>query len=204
LLAARGAEAAGRRPGAGAAGERSGELGRTEPLRPLPPSPFPAEIVVERVAMLEQAVLARLHDPAAHVGSRPRDPSTRVDVLASRILLHPADLERSLRFYGETLGLAVFREWGAGAHRGVVFFVGAGLLEVSGSSGEPPSGAVRLLLQVRDVQREWRRLAAAGVAIEEEPTGKPWGLIEMVARDPDGLAIVIVEVPPQHPQRRAA
>ena len=102
------------------------------------------------------------------------------------------------------LGLAVFREWGTGAHRGVVFFLGAGLLEVSGSSGEPPSGAVRLLLQVRDVQRERRRLAGAGVAIEEEPTGKPWGLIEMVARDPDGLAIVIVEVPPHHPQRRAA
>jgi len=61
-----------------------------------------------------------------------------------------------------------------------------------------------VLLQVRDVEREWRRLAAAGVAIEEQPTAKPWGLIEMVARDPDGLAIVIVEVPPQHPQRRAA
>ena len=96
-----------------------------------------------------------------------------MDVLASRILLHPTDLERSLRFYGETLGLAVFREWGVGAHRGVVFFLGAGLLEVSGSSGEPPSGAVRVLLQVRDVQREWRRLAAAGVAIEEQPTPSP-------------------------------
>jgi catechol 2,3-dioxygenase-like lactoylglutathione lyase family enzyme len=128
-----------------------------------------------------------------------------VDVLASRILLRPGDLERSLRFYGETLGLAVFREWGSGAHRGVVFFLGAGLLEVSGaSSSAPPSDAVRLLLQVRDVRREWRRLAAAGVAIEEEPTRKPWGLVEMVARDPDGLAIVIVEVPPDHPQRRAA
>jgi uncharacterized glyoxalase superfamily protein PhnB len=85
-----------------------------------------------------------------------------------------------------------------------VFFLGAGLLEVSGSSGVPPSGAARLLLQVRDVRREWRRLAAAGAAIEEEPTGKPWGLVEMLVRDPDGLAIVIVEVPPHHPQRRAA
>jgi catechol 2,3-dioxygenase-like lactoylglutathione lyase family enzyme len=127
-----------------------------------------------------------------------------VDVLASRILLHPCDLERSLRFYDETLGLAVFREWGSGPDRGVVFFLGAGLLEVSGYSSEPPSGAARLLLQVRDVQQEWRRLAAAGVVIEEEPNRKPWGLIEMVARDPDGLAIVIVEVPPGHPQRYAA
>ena len=127
-----------------------------------------------------------------------------MDVLASRILLHPGDLRRSLRFYGETLGLAVFREWGSGSDRGAVFFLGAGLLEVSGASSEPPSGAVRLLLQVRDVRQAWRRLAAADVVIEEEPERKPWGLIEMVARDPDGLAIVIVEVPPQHPQRRAA
>jgi catechol 2,3-dioxygenase-like lactoylglutathione lyase family enzyme len=126
-----------------------------------------------------------------------------VDVLASRILLHPRDVERSLHFYGETLGLAVFREWGRGSDRGIVFFLGAGLLEVSGSAREPPSDSVRLLLQVRDVQREWRELVAAGVVIEDEPKRKPWGLIEMVARDPDGLAIVIVQVPPDHPQRRA-
>ena len=126
-----------------------------------------------------------------------------MDVLASRILLHPTDPERSHRFYGETLGLAVYREWGAGPHRGVVYFIGAGLLEVSGSSREPPSDRVRVLLQVRDVAAERRRLAAAGVAIEEEPERKPWGLIEMTIRDPDALAIVIVEIPPDHPQRRA-
>ena len=126
-----------------------------------------------------------------------------MDVLASRFLLQPGDLDASLHFYGETLGLAVFREWGRGARRGVVFFLGAGLLEVSGSSRERPTDAVRLLLQVRDVQHECRRLAAAGVPIEEEPERKPWGLVEMVARDPDGLAIVLVQVPPDHPQRRA-
>jgi catechol 2,3-dioxygenase-like lactoylglutathione lyase family enzyme len=127
-----------------------------------------------------------------------------VDVLASRILLRPSDLERSLRFYGDALGLAVFREWGEGTSRGVVFFLGAGLLEVSGSSTEPPSRAVRLLLQVRDVEREHRRLAAAGVPIERAPERMPWGLVEMTIRDPDGLGVVIVEVPPDHPQRRAA
>jgi catechol 2,3-dioxygenase-like lactoylglutathione lyase family enzyme len=151
-----------------------------------------------------RTLASRRRAELAQIGSWPPRSSTRVDVLASRLLLHPGDLERSLRFYGETLGLAVFREWGSGSDRGVVFFLGAGLLEVSGSSSEPPSGAVRLLLQVRDVQQERRRLAAAGVVIEDEPKRKPWGLIEMVARDPDELAIVIVEVPPGHPQRRAA
>ena len=41
-----------------------------------------------------------------------------------------------------------------------------------------------------------------GVPIEQEPELKPWGLFEMVARDPDGLALVFVEVPAAHPLRR--
>ncbi len=35
-----------------------------------------------------------------------------VDVLSSRILLRPADLGRSLRFYRDVLGLAIYRESG--------------------------------------------------------------------------------------------
>ena len=126
-----------------------------------------------------------------------------MEILASRMLLRPRDLERSVRFYEETLGLAVFREWGEGTTRAAVFFAGGGLLEVSGSPpGEPPSKAVRLLFQVRDLGVTREHLAARGVPIEEEPARKPWGLDELVARDPDGLALVFVEVPPDHPQRR--
>ena len=127
-----------------------------------------------------------------------------MEVLSSRVLLSPRDLERSLRFYEETLGLAVYREWGQGHERGVVFFLGGGLLEVSGSSAEPPSGALRLFLQVRDLDAARERLAARGVAIEQEPAVRPWGLVEMIARDPDGLALVFVQVPPDHPLRRRA
>jgi hypothetical protein len=100
------------------------------------------------------------------------------------------------------LGLAVYREWGEGKSRGVVFFLGGGLLEVSGSSSEASSDAVRLILQVRDLRSVRELLVAAGVAIEEGPEVKPWGLFEMVARDPDGLALVFVEVPPDHALRR--
>ena len=45
-----------------------------------------------------------------------------MEVLSSRVLLQPTDFERSLRFYSEILGLHVYREWGSGAGRGVVFF----------------------------------------------------------------------------------
>jgi catechol 2,3-dioxygenase-like lactoylglutathione lyase family enzyme len=125
-----------------------------------------------------------------------------MEVLSSRILLRPRDFERSLRFYGETLGLAVYREWGEGRSRGVVFFVGGGLLEVSSSSTESRSEAVRLFIQVRDLREIRIRLAERGVLIAEEPEVKPWGLFQMVARDPDGMALVFVEVPPEHPLRR--
>ena len=104
-----------------------------------------------------------------------------MEILSSRVLLRPQDLERSLRFYEETLGLAVYREWGEGKTRGVVLFLGGGLFEVSSASPEPPSDAVRLFLQVRDLHAVRERLAERGVPIEEEPEVKPWGLFGMVA-----------------------
>jgi predicted enzyme related to lactoylglutathione lyase len=127
-----------------------------------------------------------------------------VDVLSSRILLRPADLGRSRRFYGDVLGLAVYREFGSPGDPGVVFFLGAGLLEVSGSSGGPAGNSVQIWLQVRDVHAEHERLAVAGVSVLRAPVTEPWGLIEMWIEDPDGVRIVLVEIPPDHPLRRDA
>jgi predicted enzyme related to lactoylglutathione lyase len=125
-----------------------------------------------------------------------------VDVLSSRILLRPADLDRSRRFYRDVLGLAIYREFGSLADAGVVFFLGAGFLEVSGHATDPPGRSVVIWLQVRDVHAEHHRLAAAGARILREPAAEPWGLIEMWLEDPDGTRIVLVEVPPSHPLRR--
>jgi catechol 2,3-dioxygenase-like lactoylglutathione lyase family enzyme len=125
-----------------------------------------------------------------------------MEVLSSRVLLHPVDFERSLRFYSESLGLHVYREWGSGFTRGVVFFLGGSFLELSGSSRTGTSESVALWLQVRDVGAVGHELEEAGVDVIEPPTDKPWGLREMQIRDPDGLRIVIVEVPETHPLRR--
>jgi len=125
-----------------------------------------------------------------------------VDVLSSRILLRPADLGRSRRFYRDVLGLAVYREFGSPGNPGMVFFLGAGLLEVSGSSAGPAGNSLQIWLQVRDVHAEHERLAAAGVRVLRAPVTEPWGLIEMWIEDPDGVRIVLVEVPPDHPLRR--
>jgi predicted enzyme related to lactoylglutathione lyase len=124
-----------------------------------------------------------------------------MEVLSSRILLRPSEPARSHAFYGGALGLAVYREFGPPEHRGVVYFLGNGLLEVSGQADRPPVG-LALWLQVRDVAGEHDRLAAAGVPVTRPPRREPWGLVEMWIEDPDGVRIAVVEVPEGHPLRR--
>jgi catechol 2,3-dioxygenase-like lactoylglutathione lyase family enzyme len=125
-----------------------------------------------------------------------------MEVLSSRILIRPADPDRSRRFYRDVLGLAVYREFGPAADPGVVFFLGQGLLEVSGRGAGPGPGPVMIWLQVRDVHVEHERLSAAGVRVVRGPVTEPWGLTEMWIEDPDGIRIVLVEVPADHPLRR--
>lgn len=125
-----------------------------------------------------------------------------MDVLTSRILLRPTDLDRSHRFYRDVLGLAIYREFGSPASPGLVFFLGPGFLEVSGHSADPPGRSLMIWIQVRDVHAEHERLAAAGVRVIQAPSDEPWGLIEMWIEDPDGVRIVLVEIPADHPLRR--
>lgn len=125
-----------------------------------------------------------------------------MDVLSSRILLHPVDPERSRAFYRDVLDLAIYREFGDGPERGTVFFLGSGLLELSGRAEQPAGPAVALWLQVRNVDATHRELIARGAAVVREPRTEPWGLREMWIADPDGTRIAVVEVPPEHPMRR--
>lgn len=124
-----------------------------------------------------------------------------VNVLSSRTLLHPADLERSRAFYRDDLGLAIYREFGTGPDRGTVFFLGGGFLEVSGTSPTPPSPALELWLQVPDAAAAHQEFTGRGITILRPPKREPWGLIEMWIADPDGLRICIVQVPEDHPIR---
>ena len=125
-----------------------------------------------------------------------------MEVLSSRILLRPADLDRSRHFYRDVLGLAIYREFGSLDDPGMVFFLGSGFLEISGHSDGAAGHSVMIWLQVRDVDAEHERLVAAGVCILREPVTEPWGLTEMWIEDPDGIQIGLVEVPANHPLRR--
>ncbi|WP_413797853.1 VOC family protein [Streptomyces iranensis] len=124
-----------------------------------------------------------------------------VHVLSSRVLLRPTDPERSRAFYGEALGLAVYREFGTGPERGTVYFLGGGFLEVSGRSDTPPAPGLQLWLQVADAAAAHKGLTAQGVEVLRPPKKEPWGLVEMWIADPDGVRIAVVEVPEDHPLR---
>lgn len=112
--------------------------------------------------------------------------------------MHPRDRERSVSFYRDVLGLAISREFPGGT----VFFAGQGFLEISGSAqGGGPSPDQVLWLQVRDLAAEFERLRGLGAEVLAGPERKPWGLDEGWIADPDGMRIVLVEIPADHPIR---
>jgi catechol 2,3-dioxygenase-like lactoylglutathione lyase family enzyme len=124
-----------------------------------------------------------------------------MEILSSRMLLRPADYQRSLRFYRDEIGLAIARDYGAGT----VFFAGQALLELAGfgspdHSRGPFPGA--LWLQVRDIEATQTELRGRGVAIAREARREPWGLYEMHVTDPDGITLIFLEIPPDHPLRK--
>jgi catechol 2,3-dioxygenase-like lactoylglutathione lyase family enzyme len=121
-----------------------------------------------------------------------------MEFLSTRVIVRPRDPARSSAFYRDALGLAVYREFPGGT----VFFLGDGLLELSGGGDTGPGPDVVLWLQVRDLAGTARELESRGVPVVREPRREPWGLLEMWIADPDGLRIVLVEVPEDHPLRR--
>ncbi|MCT7658465.1 VOC family protein [Mycobacterium deserti] len=119
-----------------------------------------------------------------------------MEILASRMLIRPADYQRSLVFYRDELGLAIARDYGAGT----VFYAGQSLIELAGHGGPKAGGS--MWLQVRDVYAAEKELAGRKVPIKREARQEPWGLHEMHVIDPDGVLLIFVQVPENHPLRR--
>lgn len=119
-----------------------------------------------------------------------------MEILASRVLFRPADYQRSIEFYRDSIGLAIAREYTGGT----VFYAGQSLIELAGH-GEPTSGG-SLWLQVRDLYATQSELTSRGVPIAREARQEPWGLHEMHVADPDGVTLIFVQVPENHPLRR--
>lgn len=124
-----------------------------------------------------------------------------MEILASRVLFRPADYPRSVAFYRDGIGLAIAREYGGGT----VFYAGQSLIELAGH-GSPDHGAPPFLgalwLQVRDVAATQAELRGRGIEIAREARREPWGLHEMHVIDPDGVMLIFVQIPEDHPLRR--
>ena len=124
-----------------------------------------------------------------------------MEVLSSRVLYRSSNFDALRQFYEQTVGLHVYREYGASEKvLGVVFFLGGRLLEITRASTSSPS--VTLWVQVREVRAEEDRLHAAGVKVVKPVERMPWGLIESWVHDQEGNELHLVEVPDDHPIRR--
>lgn len=124
-----------------------------------------------------------------------------MEVLASRMLFRPRDYQRSVRFYRDEIGLAIAREYAGGTE----FFAGQSVIELAGhgtpAAGSPPFPGA-LWLQVRDIYATQTELESRGVVITRLARREPWGLHEMHVSDPDGITMIFVQVPEDHPLRR--
>lgn len=113
----------------------------------------------------------------------------------SVIILHVSDLEASLRFYRDLVGLALEPgvnepaddPWIGGHHAELSWREGAylhfALFRVR--QGRRPTAGAELGLHVGDVYGVHERMVAAGVVVLHEPRKEPWGITARYS-DPDG------------------
>lgn len=125
---------------------------------------------------------------------------TPMEMLQSRILVSPADFEFA-RSRCESFGMRSTRVYGPlDDPAGVVYAIGGGgALELSRQPGPPPSG-VRLWVQVPSLAGALDDLTARAYHGPVGPVEhQPWGLIECTVELFDGVSVVLIETPPDHP-----
>jgi len=123
-----------------------------------------------------------------------------MELLQSRVLLNPSDFKAALRRC-EEFGLHTLRIYGPLEEPlGVLFSLGGGgILELSSLERIPPSG-VRLWVQVPSMSRALEELKNRQYPGNMgEPVHQPWGLLECEVELFEGVVVILVEVPKEHP-----
>jgi len=117
------------------------------------------------------------------------------------IVLVVEDLERSLTFYTEALGLTLghrsgpYAQLATGTTR-VALYERAAMSATLGIPLRPPdldAAAFELGFKVDDVDAAVEELAAAGAQVVTHATDRPWGQRTAYVRDPDGHLIELVK-----------
>jgi uncharacterized glyoxalase superfamily protein PhnB len=96
------------------------------------------------------------------------------------------------------LGRPVHLDWNGPQGRGVIFRLGDGLVEVEevldpASAGDVTPTNVALAVETADLDGVHDGLVAAGVAIAEPLTVRPWGHRNFAVHDPNGLQLWFFE-----------
>jgi lactoylglutathione lyase len=121
------------------------------------------------------------------------------------VILFVADLERSVAFYRDVVGLP-FRLHGDGyaefATRGTRFglYDRNRLRELTGQGTEAPrSPGGEVVFLVADVDAEAERVRAAGATILAGPVDRAWGHRTLHLADPDGFVVELAQEIPRRP-----
>jgi lactoylglutathione lyase len=118
------------------------------------------------------------------------------------VILYVEDLDTSVGFYSELLGLAVttrsptYAEFRLSNVK-LGLFDRAHLPELIGRQPERGGAAAELVFLVGDVDAEVERLRAAGVAILAGPVDRAWGHRTVHVADPDGHVVELAQEIPR-------
>ena len=124
-------------------------------------------------------------------------------VLQLRIAITTSDYERLVKFYCDGLGIEPSAIWNSDGGNALMLEMGKATLEVFDERhaevvdqlevGRRVSGAIRLALQVPDVQSAMERLLASGATLVHPPVLTPWGDYNARLQDPDGMQITLFQ-----------
>jgi lactoylglutathione lyase len=123
----------------------------------------------------------------------------------SHVIRYVEDLERSIAFYRDVLGIAFrfsehgYAEFDAGVKLGL--YERARLPTLIGTRGQAPGSDGEVLFTVDDVDGWVSRLRDRGVEILSGPEDRPWGQRTLHLLDPDGLVVELAQdIPRQRPR----
>jgi len=122
-----------------------------------------------------------------------------------RTVIRSYDLERSLEFYRDTLGLAVVTSWDRPDGAGHLLDAGGGIVELLGKTpGDASRGGwdfimpvakYEIILVVADAAAAQEALKAKKIEPSEPLATTSWGAKRFAVLDPDETPVVYMEMP---------
>ena len=107
-----------------------------------------------------------------------------------------SDPAAALKFYTEVIGLAVMRDEPMGPEMRWIQLQpkdgGATIALVTWFDAMPPGGVQGLMLGVADIDAEYARISAMGLALSPVDA-QPWGRFTMLS-DPDGNGLILAQL----------